>query len=63
MWSWLAIGLSGMYSVLGAKQANPTQSLTFKIFTLLLLLILALTEGSSAPHILDRWWFSGFDVC
>ena len=44
------MGLSGMYSVLGAKQSNPMQSLTFKIFTLLLLLILALTKGSSAPH-------------
>ncbi|UTZ36007.1 lysoplasmalogenase [Vibrio campbellii] len=56
MWSWLAIGLSGMYSVLGAKQSNPTQSLTFKIFTLLLLLILAMTEGSSAPH---TYWIVG----
>lgn len=56
MWSWLAIGLSGMYSVLGAKQANPTQSLVFKIFTLLLLLILVLTQGPSADH---SYWIAG----
>ncbi|ELB2078342.1 lysoplasmalogenase [Vibrio parahaemolyticus] len=56
MWSWLAIGLSGMYSVLGAKQSNPTQSLVFKIFTLLLLLILVLTQGPSADH---SYWIAG----
>ncbi|MGR5134475.1 lysoplasmalogenase [Vibrio alfacsensis] len=56
MWSWLAIGLSGLYSVLGAKQANPTQSLIFKIFTLLLLFILAITQGDSAAH---TYWIAG----
>ncbi|MFH4817367.1 lysoplasmalogenase [Vibrio alginolyticus] len=56
MWSWLAIGLSGVYSVLGAKQANPTQSLVFKIFTLLLLLVLVLTQGASATY---TYWIAG----
>ncbi|MGR5234948.1 lysoplasmalogenase [Vibrio rotiferianus] len=56
MWSWLAIGLSGMYSVLGAKQDSPTQSLVFKVFTLLLLATLALTEGEPAPH---TYWIVG----
>ncbi|MCA2416707.1 MULTISPECIES: lysoplasmalogenase [Vibrio] len=56
MWSWLAIGLSGVYSVLGAKQANPTQSLVFKIFTLLLLLVLVLTQGESATY---TYWIAG----
>ncbi|HHF2959087.1 lysoplasmalogenase [Vibrio diabolicus] len=56
MWSWLAIGLSGVYSVLGAKQANPIQSLVFKIFTLLLLLVLVLTQGASATY---TYWIAG----
>ncbi|HHF3114694.1 TPA: lysoplasmalogenase [Vibrio diabolicus] len=56
MWSWLAIGLSGVYSVLGAKQANPTQSLVFKIFTLLLLLVLVLTQGASETY---TYWIAG----
>ncbi len=60
MWSWLAIGLSGLYSVLGAKQANPTQSLVFKIFTLLLLLLLVLTQGASAPY--TYWIAAGLGV-
>ncbi|HHX8334997.1 MULTISPECIES: lysoplasmalogenase [Vibrio diabolicus subgroup] len=60
MWSWLAIGLSGVYSVLGAKQANPTQSLVFKIFTLLLLLVLVLTQGASATY--TYWIASGLIV-
>ncbi len=60
MWSWLAIGLSGVYSVLGAKQANPTQSLVFKIFTLLLLLILVLTQGASAAY--THWIAAGLGV-
>lgn len=60
MWSWLAIGLSGVYSVLGAKQANPTQSLVFKIFTLLLLLVLALTQGAPAAY--SYWIAAGLGV-
>ncbi|WMN87215.1 lysoplasmalogenase [Vibrio parahaemolyticus] len=56
MWSWLAIGLSGVYSVLGAKQANPTQSLVFKIFTLVLLLVLVLTQGTPATY---TYWIAG----
>ncbi len=56
MWSWLAIGLSGVYSVLGAKQANPTQSLVFKIFTLLLLLLLVLTQGTPVAY---TYWIAG----
>ncbi|MDF2155892.1 lysoplasmalogenase family protein [Vibrio sp. CAU 1672] len=56
MWSWLAIGLSGVYSMLGAKQANPTQSLGFKILTLLLLMILALTQGAPAAY---TYWIAG----
>lgn len=56
MWSWLAIGLSGLYSVLGAKQANLPQSLLFKVLTLLLLLILVLTEGPSASQ---TYWIVG----
>ncbi len=60
MWSWLAIGLSGVYSVLGAKQANPAQSLIFKIFTLLLLLILVFTQGASAAY--TYWIAAGLGV-
>ncbi|MGP8308965.1 lysoplasmalogenase [Vibrio sp. YIC-376] len=60
MWSWLAIGLSGVYSVLGAKQANPTQSLVFKIFTLLLLLVLVLTQGAHAAY--SYWIAAGLGV-
>ncbi|MGR5238500.1 lysoplasmalogenase [Vibrio alfacsensis] len=56
MWSWLAIGLSGLYSVLGAKQANPTQSLVFKIFTLFLLFVLTMTQGDSVAH---TYWIAG----
>ncbi len=60
MWSWLAIGLSGVYSVLGEKQTNPTQSFVFKIFTLLLLLILVLTQGASAAY--TYWIAAGLGV-
>ncbi len=60
MWSWLAIGLSGVYSVLGAKQDNPTQSLVFKIFTLLLLLVLVLTQGAQAGS--SYWIVVGLGV-
>ncbi|NMU07448.1 lysoplasmalogenase, partial [Vibrio parahaemolyticus] len=42
--------------MLGAKQANPTQSLVFKIFTLLLLLVLVLTQGASATY---TYWIAG----
>ncbi|GEM76879.1 lysoplasmalogenase family protein [Vibrio sagamiensis] len=50
MWSWLAIGLSGLYSVLGTKQANFRQAQIFKLLTLALLLVLILTAGNSADH-------------
>jgi len=56
MWSWLAIGLSGVYSVLGVKRSNPTQSLVFKIFTLLLLLMLLLTQGAPVMY---TYWIAG----
>ncbi|PFG58771.1 putative membrane protein YhhN [Vibrio sp. ES.051] len=56
MWSWLAIGLSGVYSVLGTKQASLTQSLVFKILTLFLLLVLVLTQGAAASH---AYWVAG----
>ncbi|MCJ0823316.1 lysoplasmalogenase [Vibrio vulnificus] len=60
MWSWLAIGLSGMTSVLGARQASPFQSLFFKVFTLVLLLILALTQGPDSAH--SYWIAAGLLV-
>lgn len=60
MWSWLAIGLSGMTSVLGARQASPFQSLFFKVFTLVLLLILVLTQGPDSAH--SYWIAAGLLV-
>ncbi len=60
MWSWLAIGLSGVYSVLGTKQTNPTQSFVFKIFTLLLLLVLVLTQGAQTAY--SYWIAAGLGV-
>ncbi|MEF1312086.1 lysoplasmalogenase family protein [Vibrio mytili] len=56
MWSWLAIGLSGMYSVMGSKQDNRTQFLVFKIFTLLLLLILVATQDTLSAY---TYWITG----
>ncbi|HAS6144079.1 TPA: lysoplasmalogenase [Vibrio vulnificus] len=60
MWSWLAIGLSGMTSVLGARQASPFQSLFFKVFTLVLLLILVFTQGPDSAH--SYWIAAGLLV-
>lgn len=60
MWSWLAIGLSGLYSVLGVKQAHLAQSLVFKIVTLTLLLILVFTQGASAVY--SHWIAAGLGV-
>ncbi len=45
MWSWLAIGLSGVTSVLGARQSSRTQTLVFKVLTLALLCVLVVTQG------------------
>jgi uncharacterized membrane protein YhhN len=45
MWSWLAIGLSGVASVLGARQSSRTQTLVFKVLTLALLCVLVVTQG------------------
>lgn len=55
MWSWLAIGLSGMTSVLGVRHASQFQALFFKLFTLSLLLILVLTQGLESDA---KYWIA-----
>ncbi len=57
MWSWLAIVLSGLLSVLGAKQFHHNQSFIFKLFSLFLLLVMVYTEVTYSVAAL--WIMSG----
>ncbi len=50
MWSWIAISLSGVVSVLGTKQSQPAQALAFKALTLFLLMVLVLTQGPQESY-------------
>ncbi|MDN3696646.1 lysoplasmalogenase [Vibrio clamense] len=44
MWSWLAVSLSGYICISAANRGERTHSLAAKVFTLLLLILIVLTE-------------------
>ena len=60
MWSWLAVSLSGIGAVAGTKQGHIGQALSYKVFTFVLLAIIALTQSVVADYM--YWVVAGLAI-
>ena len=60
MWSWLAVSLSGIGAVAGTKQGHIGQALSYKVFTFVLLAIIALTQPVVADY--TYWVVAGLAI-
>ena len=60
MWSWLAVSLSGIGAVAGTKQGHIGQALSYKVFTFVLLAIIALTQSVVADY--TYWVVAGLAI-
>lgn len=56
MWSWLAVSLSGIGAIAGAKHGHATQTLIYKVFTFVLLATIALSQPEITTY---SYWIVG----
>ena len=56
MWSWLAVSLSGIGAIAGAKHGHVTQTLIYKVFTFVLLATIALSQPEITTY---SYWIVG----
>ncbi|WP_046224929.1 lysoplasmalogenase [Vibrio sp. ECSMB14106] len=60
MWSWLAVSLSGIGAITGTKHGHIGQALSYKVFTFVLLAVIALTQSVVADF--TYWLVAGLVV-
>ncbi len=60
MWSWLAVSLSGIGAIAGTKHGHIGQALSYKVFTFVLLAVIALTQSVVADF--TYWLVAGLVV-
>ncbi len=60
MWSWLAVSLSGIGAIAGTKHGHIGQALSYKLFTFVLLAVIALTQSVVADF--TYWLVAGLVV-
>ncbi|PMM02585.1 hypothetical protein BCT63_17060 [Vibrio kanaloae] len=60
MWSWLAVSLSGIGAITGTKHGHIGQALSYKVFTFVLLVVIALTQSVVADF--TYWLVAGLVV-
>lgn len=60
MWSWLAVSLSGIGAIAGTKHGHIGQALVYKVFTFVLLAVVAVTQSIVAEY--TYWIVAGLAI-